>query len=480
MKPKPPPKYRIFIMMASNLPQALDEALLRPGRIDRIYKVGYPNKPGRLRTYEGYFAKVSHRLSPEQMDKLATITPYATGATIKDLVNEALVIAIRDGRESIEWQDVLRAKQLKELGLPDDTAGLDRERYETAIHEACHAVASYARRTHLEIDLASIERRGDTGGMVAYIRPEDQMFSWRSEYEADLLSMLASLAGERLFFDGDNTNGVGGDLGQATRLATMMEGYWGMGSTVASHGVQREFGVGGGGGGPKPEETREDELLRGALGQRIEANLARLLHEAEQLITENRAMVLALAHAMLQHKTISGEDVNAVFDGTRGPLVDGAWYHTDAFRIAAERYHEAAMAAHRAKRPIEAPLPLEPVPVRFEAVPVGVGLGNGAGPNGGAQPPVPPPVTAPPPPAPAPPVLQPPLQPAPPAGPSFQPAPAPPSSPAPPPGPGVPTFLPPPPPPPPPPSAPPAPPRQSGRPLRHRPGRRKGGNGKGL
>ena len=83
MRPKPPPKYRILVMMATNMPSALDEALLRPGRIDRIYKVGYPSKAGRIRTYEGYFSKVQHELTEEQMDKLATITPYATGATIK-------------------------------------------------------------------------------------------------------------------------------------------------------------------------------------------------------------------------------------------------------------------------------------------------------------------------------------------------------------------------------------------------------------
>jgi SpoVK/Ycf46/Vps4 family AAA+-type ATPase len=61
MRPKPPPKYRILVMMATNMPEALDEALLRPGRIDRIYKVGYPSKAGRIRTYEGYFDKVRTR-----------------------------------------------------------------------------------------------------------------------------------------------------------------------------------------------------------------------------------------------------------------------------------------------------------------------------------------------------------------------------------------------------------------------------------
>jgi len=127
MRPKPPPKYRIFVMMATNLPEALDEALLRPGRIDRIYKVGYPSKQGRIRTYEGYFAKVRNELTEEDIDKLATITPYATGATIKDLVNESLITAFRDGREVITWKDVIKAKQLKELGPPEDVEYIERE-----------------------------------------------------------------------------------------------------------------------------------------------------------------------------------------------------------------------------------------------------------------------------------------------------------------------------------------------------------------
>ncbi len=116
MRPKPPPKYRLLVMMASNMPDSLDPALLRPGRIDRIYRVGYPSKAGRVRTYEGYLSKVAHELTPEQIEKLAVMTPYATGATIKDLVNEALINAIRDGRQAINWIDVLEAKHLKSLG----------------------------------------------------------------------------------------------------------------------------------------------------------------------------------------------------------------------------------------------------------------------------------------------------------------------------------------------------------------------------
>ena len=214
MRPKPPPKYRILIMMATNMPQALDEALLRPGRIDRIYKVGYPSKSGRIRTYEGYLDKVHHCLTAQEIDKLATITPYATGATIKDLVNEALINAIRDGREEIRWSDVVKAKQMKDLGPPEDVEYIERERHAVAVHEACHAVAAFRVRHHLTIDIATIEKGGNYLGMVASIPPEDQFTQWRSEYEADVMVSLASLAGERMFFEGDNSSGVSGDLDQ--------------------------------------------------------------------------------------------------------------------------------------------------------------------------------------------------------------------------------------------------------------------------
>ncbi len=291
MRPKPPPKYRILVMMASNMPQSLDEALLRPGRLDRIYKVGYPSKAGRIRTYRGYLEKVRHQLTDDELDRLATITPYATGATIKDVVNEALITAIRDGREVITWRDVMRAKQLKDLGPPEDVECIERERHAVAVHEACHAVVAYRVRHHLTIDLATIEKGGTYLGMVASIPPEDQFTRWRSEYEADIMVSLASLAGERRFFKGDNSSGVSGDLESATRVATMMEGFWGMGETVASHGVTRQAGIPGGGGKPG-EDEKEQELLRDkTLGMRIEAKLVELLGRTEELLAVNRVPV---------------------------------------------------------------------------------------------------------------------------------------------------------------------------------------------
>ena len=345
LRPKNPPKYRILVVMATNMPEALDEALLRPGRIDRMYRVGYPSKAGRIRTYEGYLAKVSHSLTAEEIEKLATITPYATGATIKDTINEALIMAIRHGRTSITWSDVIRAKQLKELGPAEDVEYIERERHAVAVHEACHAVMAYLVRHHMSIDLATIEKGSDYLGMVASIPPDDQFTRWRTEYEADILVSLASLAGERLFFDGDNSSGVSGDLESATTVASFMEGHWGMGMTVSSHASNRQFEVGSPGGGKAKEDGKE---LRRALGDRIEDKLSGLLEKSEEILSSNRRKVLSLAHALEIHKTMSGEDVVAVMEGGVGPLVDGRPYLEDSNIEKIEIYHAAAVRAHKA------------------------------------------------------------------------------------------------------------------------------------
>ena len=398
MRPKPPPKYRILVMMATNMPDSLDEALLRPGRIDRIYKVGYPNKAGRIRTYEGYFNKVRHELTAADVDKLATITPYATGATIKDIVNEALITAIRDGREVISWHDVIKSKQLKELGPPEDNEYIERERHAIAVHEACHAVIAYRTRKHLEIDLATIEKGGDYLGMVKSIKPEDQFGHWRSEYEADIFVSLASLAGERMFFEGDSTSGVSGDLESATLVASQMEAYFGMGSTVSSLSAAHAFDTGTpGGGGPWGGGSGSDaENARLRLADRIENSLAAHLEKTAQMLRENRREVLVLAHALETHKTMTGDDVAAVVEGRPGPTIDGTPYNDPDFVSQIEVFHHAAVNAHRAHGSISIPLPTPPVagpaaqwrapgaPILAVAAGDSAAMGEHAGGNGGS------------------------------------------------------------------------------------------------
>ena len=257
--------------MATNMPSALDEALLRPGRLDRMYRVGYPSKEGRKRTYEGYFAKVSHEVDAEQMDHLATITPYATGATIKDLVNESLIVALRDGRTTITWADVLKAKLAKSVGPSEGVEYIERERHAVALHEACHAVISYLVQKRNVIDTATIQKGADYLGFVKPIPIEEQFTSWRSEYEADIMVSLASLVGERMFFDGDSSSGVSGDLQNATMISLAMEGLWGMGGQYGSYAATRA---------PHDAHPVADgndrNVLETGLGRRAEAQLAGL------------------------------------------------------------------------------------------------------------------------------------------------------------------------------------------------------------
>jgi cell division protease FtsH len=379
MKPKPPPKFRILHMFATNMPQSLDEAMLRPGRIDRIYKVGYPHKEGRIATFKYYLDRVDHELTEEDISKLATISPYATGASIKDMVNEGVILAIRDGRKNITWSDIIKAKQLKEHGLPDDHEYIERERHAVAVHEACHAVVAFRLRRNVTIDLATIERRGDVGGFVSYIPMEDLFVEWRSDREIDVMGSLASLAGERMFYEGDNSAGVTGDMRSATAIATLMEGYNAMGDTIASHGVTK-YGMTRRAAMGSAEDGTDRNFLETELGRRVESRLHELYDRTWQLLEESRWQVLAVAHALESYKTMTGDDVRAIIDGTEGPLVDGRPYADPVFREQIEAYHAEALLAHKGTKGIDVDLPLPVMAGTLAGGPDGNGSGGGMAP----------------------------------------------------------------------------------------------------
>ena len=358
MRPKPPPHYRILVMMATNMPDALDPALTRPGRIDRSLRVGYPSKRGRVETIRNYLAKVEHEVTDEQIDRLATVSPYATGASIKDAVNEALIIAIRDGREVVTYPDLIKAKSLKQHGLPDGATYVDREQHSVALHEACHAVVMYRLQHTSVIDTATIERRGDVGGFVAPIPLEDRFVEWRSEVEVDVMTFLASLAGERIFYDGDHTQGVGGDMAAATSIVTRSFLSHAMGPNLRAYGP----GMLGQGGlyGPTGQALIDAVPFEGETAAAVEAKLRELYDRTVVVLTENRTAVLAVTHALETFKTLSGEDVAAVIDGTEGPFVDGRVYGDPAFQRALEEYHSRAIEAHHVRHTRPPALPQLP------------------------------------------------------------------------------------------------------------------------
>jgi ATP-dependent Zn protease len=340
MRPKPAEKYRILSIFATNLPDVLDPALLRPGRIDRQYHVSYPNLEGRIATYRGYFKKTRHELSDEQLRKLAVSTPYATGAGIKDLVNESIVRAVRRDSETVSWDDVQHARHSRELGEADSGEYIQRERYSVAVHEACHAVCADEERRHMQVDIATIERRGAIGGLVGSIPPEDRFTHWSSEYQADLVVCLASIAGEEMFFE-QHTSGVGGDLQQATKLAELMSGRWGMGGKLRS----RE----------KPTDmTGSGMAENGADPDEVEALLEAARVRAREILEARRSDVLALSHALEAHRTLDGDDVQAVFQRRSGPHVDGAMY-TEQVLAELEQYHTEVRDAVRENRDVLVP-----------------------------------------------------------------------------------------------------------------------------
>jgi len=312
IKPKPPPKYRIFIMMATNLPSVLDQALLRPGRIDRIYKVGFPTKEGRTRTFEGYLAKVSHNISDEQIDELAAKTPYYSGAKIKDLVNEALILAQRADRDIIGWDDIWKAKTLKEMGPAEGFEYVEREEFAVAIHEASHAVAAHLLKDHANIDVATIERRGDIGGFVSYIALEDRFVQWKTELEIDIKVSLAALAGERMFFKDDNSMGVGADLRNATTISSRMVGVWGMGDNIASSAGLPRHAL-----DQPPDPT--DRIVE-TMSQQIERQLRRLYDEVYEMLDEYKVAVFNVATRLQEKQTISGNEVAEIIGTEAGTV----------------------------------------------------------------------------------------------------------------------------------------------------------------
>ncbi|HLF44274.1 MAG TPA: AAA family ATPase [Acidimicrobiia bacterium] len=359
-RPKPPPKYRILHIMATNMPNALDEAMLRPGRIDRIYKVGYPSKEGRKQTIVGYLEKVDHQLTPEQVEHLAVITPYYSGASIKDLVNEALIIAVRAGRESIEWPDVWRAKSLKELGPPEDVDYIQRERHAVAVHEASHAVTAHLLGAHRRIDMVSIEKRASTLGMVKSMGEEERFTQWRSEFESDIMVSLASLAGERLFFGGDNSSGVSSDLQSASTVAALMEGVYGMGDSLSSTMGTRSNEAGG---PANPVSTALRERRK-----QIEERLAVLYDQVALLLGEHEDKVLELAAVLEEKKNISGEEVAEIMGSAPGSrtMREPRGWQAMSDEIASDRQRDALTKAGRevaANRPgngqVTPPTPVE-------------------------------------------------------------------------------------------------------------------------
>ena len=213
-KPKVP-FYNILIIGATNRASTLDSALLRPGRFDRKIHVGLPDGEGREDIARYYLAKVRHE--PIDYAKLARMTLGYSPALIKNIVNEALIFALQDGRDSLRWDDLWQAKLTEEIGLKQPVKYTPREKEMVAVHEAAHAVASYTlERGELQIQVITIQKRESALGLVSYQEIEEMYLRTQKQLLARIQVSLAGLVAEEIWF-GQSTSGPSSDLVAATR-----------------------------------------------------------------------------------------------------------------------------------------------------------------------------------------------------------------------------------------------------------------------
>jgi cell division protease FtsH len=293
-RPLKPYDYKYLMMAATNMPERLDPALLRAGRFGRKIHVSYPKASGRLKTYEGYLGKVSHDLTGDQIGWAARNHTRGTGAEIQDIVNEAVLVTFRDERETpgvVHFDDLVHAMVWVGFGEGEGPFEREQARWLVAVHEAGHAVAFH----HLcaerqRIWFASIERRGDTGGMVVPTPLDEDWLETRSEMLADIQVGLASRVAEQLFF-GETTNGNAGDGQQATETAQKMVRVGQAGDQIGMY--------------DRDDRRRTERIL----GEALEACTA--------LLSEHRDDVEAVAKLLCEKGTVSGDQIHALLGGDR-------------------------------------------------------------------------------------------------------------------------------------------------------------------
>jgi cell division protease FtsH len=297
------PNYNILVIGATNRADALDPALLRPGRFDRRLHVGLPDKEGRKDIADYYLKKVRHE--DIDLEKLSKATVGYSPARIKNVVNEALIFALQDGRDSLTWKDIWAAKLTDEIGLKQPVEYDEQEKVKIATHEAGHAVASwYLEREELQMQVISIIKRENALGLVSYQEREDRYVRTRSDVMARIKTALAAGAAENVWF-GETTTGVSQDLRQATWAAATMVGLFGMGKDLYSFGTIPNELAGG---------SSIGTLLRDT-GVREEVNriLAEARKEIEDLLHEKSTIVEGVRDALLEREEIIGEEIDKLF-----------------------------------------------------------------------------------------------------------------------------------------------------------------------
>lgn len=299
-------KHKVLTIGATNNSDVLDTALLRPGRFDRIINVPLPNLEGREAILDTYLKKTKINKEVSSLD-IARMTTGHAGADLQNIVNEAGLISVREGRMEIAQRDLVLAVQRVNMGMAYSRKILKSELIATAYHEAGHAIVCYYRNRRERIQVLTIVPRGGALGYLWSVEKEDYVQMNMHEYLVDIEVGLGGYAAENLFME-VTTSGVSGDLQRVGWIARAMIRDWGMGSFKFN--TSRAFGYGQWGPNASPESEREMELESKQL-------VDTCLKNVQDLLRSKRAQLDQIAHALLEKETLLYEDIAKILEPER-------------------------------------------------------------------------------------------------------------------------------------------------------------------
>ena len=306
----------IIVVAATNRPDVLDSALLRPGRFDRQIIVDVPDYMGRLGILKVHTKKVVLNKRKVDLKSLAKGTPGMVGADLANVVNEAALLAARNKKRSIDNDDFEEAKDKVMMGVQRKSMVLtDEEKETTAYHEAGHAIVAIRTEGADPVHKITIIPRGRALGVTMQI-PMDEKHGYSKPYvEGRLAILMGGRAAEMLIFE-KMTTGAGNDIEQATKIARKMVTEWGMSDLLGpmTFGKQNEEIFLG-----REIQSQRDysEETARMIDEEISKNIRNAQERSQDILNENQELLHSMAKALLKHETIDAKDINKLLDGKK-------------------------------------------------------------------------------------------------------------------------------------------------------------------